>query len=293
VHFWDRRRFDYEWLTGESAVLQRDFLPDDLARELDSLTRVSPAGVVVVQADCLPAQGLDEVAWFHLLARSGTAVLGVVAQAPLERGRACEPVLEQLVGTAPLVSGVRRLLQDEPPGFVSDPSLLDGVRLLGRHGLVMDLCVRQHQLGEVAGLVDRCPDVEFVLDHLGKPRLTADDFAAWSGLLTRLAAHPNVRCKLSGLMSEAAPGQRTAAGLRPWLEHALAAFGPERCMFGSDWPVLTSAAGYDQWCEIVLDTIAELSEAERRRVLSATAHETYDPVNRAARAKESCRGSDG
>jgi L-fuconolactonase len=293
VHFWDRRRFHYGWLADVSPDLQRDFLPDDLLPELVSLARVRPAGLVFVQADCRPEQGVAEVAWVHELARSGADVLAVVAHAPLQNGIDCEPELEQLVRTAPLVSGVRRLLQDEPPGFVTDRSLVAGVQLLARHGLAMDLCVRQHQLAEVVDLVDRCPDVLFVLDHLGKPRVTTEDFAPWSAAVTRLAARPNVRCKLSGLMSEAPTSWRTTSALRPWLEHALTAFGPRRCMFGSDWPVLTGVASYPQWCDIVLDTLAGLSEEERGWVLSGTATATYDPVNRAARAKDACHGSDG
>jgi L-fuconolactonase len=292
VHFWDRRRFHYDWLHDEGPVLRRDFLPDDLAREQSTLTRARPAGLVFVQADCRSDESADEAAWVHRLAASGAAVLGVVAHAPLHKGGGCEPELEHLVGTAPLVSGVRRLLQDEPPGFVTDPALVAGVRLLTRHGLTMDLCVRQHQLDEVVELVDRCPDVLFVLDHLGKPRIDPDDFAPWAASMTRLAEHPNVRCKLSGIMSEAPPHRRTARGLSPWLDHALAVFGPARCMFGSDWPVLTGVATYLGWCETVLDSLVDLSEEDRARVLSGTATATYDPDNRAARAKDSCHGSD-
>jgi L-fuconolactonase len=291
VHFWDRRRFHYEWLDGEGPALRRDFLPDDLAGEQATLTGVRPTGLVFVQADCRSEESADEAAWVHGLAASGAAVLAVVAHAPLHKGGGCEPELEHLAGT-PLVSGVRRLLQDEPPGFVTDPSLVAGVRLLARHGLTMDLCVRQHQLDEVVDLVDRCPDVLFVLDHLGKPRIDPGDFAAWAASTTRLAERPNVRCKLSGIMSEAPPHRRTASQLRPWLDHALAVFGPARCMFGSDWPVLTGVATYIEWCETVLDTLVDLSEDDRARVLSGTATATYDPVNRAARAKDSCHGSD-
>jgi predicted TIM-barrel fold metal-dependent hydrolase len=292
VHFWDRRLFQYEWLEGESPALQRDFLPDDLATERASLASVRPAGLVFVQADCRSDQSTDEVAWIHRLAASGADVLAVVAHAPLHEGSGCEPGLEQLVGTAPLVAGVRRLLQDEPPGFLADPALVAGVRLLARHGLTMDLCVRQHQLDEVVDLVDRCPDVLFVLDHLGKPRVTTEYLTPWAASLTRIAARPNVRCKLSGLMSEAPPHRRTTSALRPWLEHALAAFGPDRCMFGSDWPVLAGVASYHQWCQTVLDLIVELPEEERALVLSDTATATYHPDNRAARAKDSCHGSD-
>lgn len=292
VHFWDRRLFEYEWLADEGPDLQRDFLPDHLFTELASLSRASPAGVVFVQADCRDEQSLDEVVWVHELARAGAAVLGVVAHAPLHQGAECAPGLEDLVRSGPLVSGVRRLLQDEPPGFLSDEGLVAGIRLLAPHGLAMDLCVRQHQLDEVVDLVDRCPDVLFVLDHLGKPRITQEDFAPWASSLSRLAERPNVRCKLSGLMSEAPPGRRTTSSLRPWLDHALEVFGPTRCMFGSDWPVLAGVATYEQWCEIVLDTLDELSHEERVSVLSGTATATYDPVNRAGRAKESCHGSD-
>jgi L-fuconolactonase len=292
VHFWDRGRLHYEWLMDGDTSLQRDFLPEDLSPELTSLARVRPAGLVFVQADCRPDQSVAEVEWVHELALSGAPLVGVVAHAPLQNGPGCEPELEHLVETAPLVSGVRRLLQDEPPGYVTDRSLVAGVRLLARHGLAMDLCVRQHQLDEVVDLVDRCPDVLFVLDHLGKPRITADDFAPWAAALTRLAERPNVRCKLSGLMSEAPADRRTTSALRPWLEHALTAFGPRRCMFGSDWPVLTGVGSYAEWCDTVLDTLVGLSEEERRSVLSGTTTATYDPIKRAARAKDSCHGSD-
>jgi L-fuconolactonase len=292
VHFWDRRRFHYDWLDGEGPALRRDFLPDDLVREQAPLARVRPAGLVFVQADCRADESLDEVTRVQRLAASGAPVLAVVAHAPLDKGEQCEPDLERLVDTAPLVSGVRRLLQDEPPGFVTDPALVTGVRLLARHGLAMDLCVRQHQLDEVVGLVDRCPEVLFVLDHLGKPRVNAADFAPWAASMTQLSARPNVLCKLSGIMSEAAPDKRSASGLRPWLDHALTVFGPARCMFGSDWPVLTEVGTYVAWCETVLDTLADLSDEDRRCVLSSTATATYDPVNRTARAKDSCHGSD-
>ncbi len=292
MHFWDRGRLDYRWLAGAGSALERDYLPEHLAPELDALTRVRPEGLVFVQADCRSDQGRAEVAWVHGLAGSGAEVLAVVAHTPLHEGLRCAPELEHLVDEAPLVSGVRRLLQDEPPGFVTDGSLVAGVQLLARHGLSMDLCVRQHQLGEVVDLVDRCPDVLFVLDHLGKPRIDAEDLAAWAADLSRLAERPNVRCKLSGLMSEAPAERRTTNALRPWLEHALTAFGPRRCMFGSDWPVLTGVGSYAQWCDTVLDTLTGLGEADRRWVLSGTVTATYDPVNRAARAKDPCHGSD-
>jgi len=123
--------------------------------------------------------------------------------------------------------------------------------------------------------------------------VTTEDFATWATAVSRLAERPHVRCKLSGLMSEAPADRRTTSVLRPWLEHALTAFGPDRCMFGSDWPLVSTVADYHQWCETVLDVVVELPEEHRTSVLSGTATATYDPVNRAARAKDSRHGSDG
>ena len=143
----------------------------------------------------------------------------------------------------PLVTGVRRLLQDEPPGFVTDRSVVAGVRLLAGYGLSMDLCVRQHQLGEVVDLVDRCPEVLFVLDHLGKPRVTNDGLRALGDGADPARERPNVRCKLSGLdVRGARPVARTSSGLRRGSSTRWPPSDPSRCMFGSDWPVLSEAA---------------------------------------------------
>ncbi|VXB12768.1 amidohydrolase [Aeromicrobium sp. 9AM] len=285
VHFWNLARFDYEWLAGESDVLQQDRLPGHLRADVDQLDRLDLVGVVFVQADCRADQGMREVAWVHELADAGAPVLAIVAHAPVEHGTDCAGKLAELAATD-LVTGVRRLLQDEPPGFATSPQVIDGVRLLAMHGLSFDLCVRQHQIDEVTRLVAACPEVMFVLDHLGKPVISPDHFAAWAAALVRLAALPNVRCKLSGLASEAADDARTTEALRPWLEHALAVFGPDRCMVGSDWPVVTSVSTYGRWFEVVLEVLDELSAGDRTRVLTATAEDTYDPLNRAARAKD-------
>jgi len=129
--------------------------------------------------------------------------------------------------------------------------------------------------------------VLFVLDHVGKPSVPSADYGAWTTALARVAAYPNVRCKLSGLATEAPPQLRTLEGLRPWLDHALDVFGPTRCMFGSDWPVVTAATSYRQWSDIVLAVVSELEPHARTSVLSGTAIDAYDPGRRAARAKDS------
>jgi L-fuconolactonase len=286
VHFWDRARFEYLWLEGENSALRRDYLPEHLREDVAEIDAVKILGHVFVQADCRSEQSAHETAWVHELARAGAPILAVVAHAPLERGSACADELDRLA-LSPLVSGVRRLLQDEPAGFMSDPAFVEGVRRLSAHGFVMDLCVRPHQLDEIARLADRCPDVLFVLDHLGKPSVRSGDLGDWAAALARVAALPNVRCKLSGLATEAPARLRNVEGLRPWLDHALDVFGPARCMFGSDWPVVRASTSYRQWCEIVLDVVSGLEPNDRTSVLSATALDAYDPLRRAARAKDS------
>jgi len=272
LHVWDPHRLDHAWLR-DVPELDRRFGLEDL-----DLGGAPVAGVVVVQADCRPDQAAAEVDWVRSLAdgaaAAGPPILGVVAHASLEQGAGCG---DQLASYAedPLVVGVRRLLQDEPAGFALRPDFVEGVWQLAGLGLPLDLCVRWHQLDEVTRLVERCPEVTFVLDHLGKPPVRAGAFAAWADRLTRLAGLPHVSCKLSGLTTEADPDQRTAAGLLPYLHHALAVFGADRCLFGSDWPVAGTAVGYRAWFDLVVDACADLSVADREQVLSGTARTVY------------------
>ncbi len=263
LHFWDPDRFHYRWLRGDRH-LDRAFLPEHLDAE--------PAGIVVVQADCLPAESAREAAWIQDLSACGAPVAAIVAHVALEDPAAAAAGLADLAHV-PLVTGVRRLLQDEPPGFARRPEFVAGVRLLARHGMTMDLCLRRHQIAEVTALVQDVPEVTFVLDHLGKPRVAATLDAAWARDIRDLAALPNTYCKLSGLATEAVdPCDRH---LMAFLRFALETFGPDRCLFGSDWPVLTSVMGYGRWRAVVLEAIADLTAAEQRQVMAETAITVY------------------
>jgi len=268
VHFWDPGRFDYPWLRS-AGLLNRAFLPEHLRQQ-------GPDGqqVVFVQADCLPEQGQAEAAWVAGLREAGAPIAAAVVQVPLEQGERIEGRLAELAGTA-LVGGVRRLLQDEGPGFALGEGFLAGTELLAGAGLPLDLCIRRHLLAEVTELVRRRPGLFFVLDHLGKPEVSPGAFRSWAEDLQRLAAAPNVACKLSGLATEAVPERRTAAHLVPFLRHAIDVFGPRRCMFGSDWPVLTTAMSYQQWFDVVSEAISDLTAQERADVLAGTARAVY------------------
>lgn len=270
AHLWDRSRLHYAWLDGEPEALRRSFLPADLAPDLAE----SDIGeFVFVQADCADDEALHEASWLHELRDLGAPVRAVVAHAPLERDS-----VEHLEALAelPLVTGIRRLLQGEPPGFAVQPPFVAGVRSLERFLFSFDLCIRAHQLAEATDLVRQVPEVVFVLDHLGKPTMRPDAFGHWATELAALARLPNVTCKLSGLFSEADPSRRDPIAVYPWLRHALDVFGPDRCLFGSDWPVLTAAGSYAGWVDAVEQAL-DGDAAGLRAVFGETAARVYAP----------------
>ena len=267
VHFWDPIARQYDWLASVPS-LQRRFGPDDLDPGPHEL-----AGVIFVQADCLDAEALDEVQWVVRLAAEHPVIHGIVAYAPLHRGHEAEGHLRALVAE-PLVVGVRRLLQGRPVTEITDAGLIAGVRMLPEFGLAFDVCVTYDQLTAVAALAGSCPETTFVLDHLGKPPVASRELDPWRTDLTSLSAFPNVVCKLSGLTTEARPGW-TPADVLPYLQHALDAFGPSRCMFASDWPVASLRTTHQVWVEVVLELISHLSPEGQAAVLGGTAAAAY------------------
>jgi L-fuconolactonase len=265
VHLWDPSRLRYTWLDGT-----------ELDRLIDASSLLAASGpvtdFVVVQGDCADTQGLAEVEW--LIEQSGQlpGMRGIVAFAPLERGVEAGEHLSALRSIGSVV-GVRRLIQDQSPGFAVTDRFLAGVAALAELELPFDVCVRSSQLDEAIELVRRTPDVQFVLDHVGKPRI-GEDPTRWRQQIAELAARPNIVCKLSGLMTEIVSGPVGVDTVEPFLAHALAEFGADRCMFGTDWPVMTTgAATYAEWLELVTRLVP--GEDERRAVLAGTAERVY------------------
>jgi L-fuconolactonase len=229
------------WLDGD-AVLERSFGLADFRAATDGLALDA---LVYVQVDVAPAYALLEAEW-----AVQQPVAGVVAFAPLEDGSIAGSYLDRLVPLGPRIKGVRRLIQSEPdPDFPL--RLVEGLRLLPRYGLSFDICLKHHQLARAVEMVRACPETSFILDHLGKPDVQAGLLEPWRSHISDLAALPNVACKLSGLVTEADHERWTPADLLPYVAHVLAAFGPDRILFGSDWPVMTLATTYPQWLETV------------------------------------------
>jgi L-fuconolactonase len=268
LHLWDPQRLTYPWLFDP---LDRAFLPADF--------RAASAGVeiealVFLECDAVIDQAYDEAQQVLAWAQEEPRIAAMVCNAPLERGDAARADLDRLAATEK-VRGIRRIYQDQPdPAWCLRPDFVTGVRALEDYGLSFDLCLKHPQLQSTIGLVDACPNVPMVLDHIAKPGIAAGLMQPWADQMRDLARRENVVCKLSGVATEAGPDW-TPATLRPYMDVALEAFGPSRIMFGGDWPVSTLRITYPAWVALVDEVIADLSETEQRQIFRDTARAFY------------------
>jgi L-fuconolactonase len=266
-HFWRYDPAEYGWIAAGMERLARDYLPDDLA---PLLAAEGIAGSVAVQA----RQTIEETRWLLALAAKHPAILGVVGWVDLRNSDVVEQ-LREFAGNPRLV-GVRHVVQDEPdPRFLLGEAFVRGLRQLPGFGLTYDLLLYPPQLPAAVELVGLLPEQPFVLDHLAKPRIKAGTLDPWRVDIRALAGHPNVSCKLSGLVTEAAWQGWQPADFTPYLEVAVEAFGPERLMIGSDWPVCLLAAEYPDALGIVTDFLGRLSGGEQALILGTTASRFY------------------
>lgn len=269
LHLWDPQRLNYPWLKG--LPLDRPFLPADFRAASEG---VEIEALVFLECAAAPDQTFAEAAAVLGWADEEPRIAAMVCNASLEQGDAVRGDLERLAAT-PKVRGIRRIYQDESdPAFCLRPDFVTGVRALADYGLSFDLCLKHPQLPATIGLVDACPNVPMVLDHIAKPGIAAGLVQPWADQMRDLARRENLVCKLSGVATEAA-ADWSPATLRPYMEVALEAFGPSRIMFGGDWPVATLAIGYRDWVALVDEVTADLSESERRQIFRDTARAFY------------------
>jgi L-fuconolactonase len=265
-HFWDPELADYPWMTEEVATIRRRFGPEDLQ---PLLQEHDVDGTVLVQA----RGSLDETQSLLETAAATPFVLGVVGWIDLTDPEAPR-VLAELSGTK--LVGIRHQVHDEPdPAWLLRPDVQRGIAAVGGAGLVYDLLVRPAELPAARETAHRHPSIRFVVDHLAKPPLRSGDTGAWAEGLEALAALQNVTCKLSGLVTEADASTWRKGGLGEYHRRAIEWFGPERCMFGSDWPVCLLAAEYGEVIDLLLRALDDLDDAERADVLGGTAVRTY------------------
>ena len=272
VHLWDPERVEIPWLAGVPKINR----PMGLVDYSEATDGVEIAGLVYLQVEVHPVYALMEARDLVAMAATDPRIKGIVPWAPLEFGETARYFLEELVALGPLVKGVRRIVQDEPdPEFCLQPRYVEGTRLLGDLGLTADLCCNFRQLGPTVELVRRCPGTEFILDHIAKPNIRGGEMEPWATQIGELAALPNVLCKISGIVTEANHDGWAVADIRPYVEHALDAFGPERVVFGSDWPVVTLASTYRRWVDTLDEITSDWSGADRHKLWFENATRFY------------------
>lgn len=266
-HFWRYDPVEYGWIDDTMKVIRRDFLPEHLRAEIAG-TGVD--GVVSVQA----RQNRVETQWLLDLATQHDFIKGVVGWVELVSPDVRADLERFAVN--PKLKSVRHVIQGEPDdNFILREDFNRGIRELKPFNLAYDILIFERQLPPTIKFVDAHPDQVFILDHIAKPRIKDDAFESWNRNLRELARRPNVYCKASGMVTEADFATWTENQLQRYFAAALEAFGPQRLMFGSDWPVCLVACGYARWHKLVSDWIRNLSQSEQERILGGTAIEAY------------------
>ncbi|SMO85315.1 amidohydrolase family protein [Fodinibius sediminis] len=266
-HFWEYDPVRDDWITDEMAILQQNFMPEDLQTELN---RVGMQGCIAVQAD----QSEAETRFLLSLAEQHDIVRGVVGWLDIRSAEFRER-LDHYASNSTL-KGLRHLVQDEENNdFLLQPDFLKGIEILGSYDMTYDILIFAHQLPAAVSFAGRFPDQTFVLDHLAKPLIKAQRIDDWEAGIRDLAQHPQMYCKLSGMVTEADWGNWSAADFKPYLDVVFDAFGTDRLMFGSDWPVCLLAAEYEEVFDLVQEYIEPLSRTEKEQILGGNAMRCY------------------
>lgn len=269
-HLWDPARNRLSWLRSVPP-LDRRFGLDDYARA------TAGAGIVAsvyLETDVDEPEMLAEARHALALAEAPeNRIAGVVAAGRPEFD-GFGAWLEQ-IAHHPMLKGLRRVLHTQPDGLGETPRFAQNVRALAAFGLSFDVCVRADQLPTALYLARECPDVTLVLDHCGNPRVRERELDPWRGRMRELSRHPNVVCKISGIVVNADREHWSAADLRPYVEHCIECFGWDRVLFGSDWPVCTLAAPLTRWLAALAEIVGGESEDRIDRLFFANAARIY------------------
>jgi L-fuconolactonase len=264
-HFWKYSDAEYGWI--DDNTLRRDFLPEDLHKELKS---DGIDGAISVQA----LQTLGETDWLLALAEQNPFLKGVVGWVPLT-SPSVEADIEKFAARKKL-KAVRHVVQDEKDDrYILREDFNKGVALLDKYGLAYDILIFERHLPNAIQFVDRHPKQRFILDHIAKPRIRDGAVQPWRDSLREIAKRSNVWCKISGVVTEADHKKWTEAQVRFYIDTAIDAFTPKRVMFGSDWPVCLSATTYKNWVELMRRATKNLSPSERDSIFGGAAATAY------------------
>jgi L-fuconolactonase len=270
-HLWDTRRFRYP-LFERVPALNRPFPVDDFE---PVATALGIEASVCVEAATAGPDGMAELRWLRDQADRSSRIKAIVAWVPVERPDLPDYLAQIASLDDPRIVGVRRSFEFDPPDFPGRPEVVAGVRRLAKAGLSFDLVLFHPALKAATELVRQCPDVSFILDHLGKPPIRERRLEPWSTQIADLAALPNVVCKVSGMTTEAEHATWTVDDLAPYFERAVDCFGCDRLLFGSDWPMCNLARGYEAWLRAAEKLLAGVSSTDRAKFFSANASRVY------------------
>ena len=266
-HLWRYTPSEYDWIDESMQTLRRDFMPYDLKVAMQS---AGVDGAIAVQA----RQTLEETRWLLDLAEANDEIRGVVGWAPIA-GEDFPGVMEEFDGRAKL-KGLRHVIQGEKDeNYILREDFNAGIRALAGSGLVYEILIYERHVPQTIEFVDRHPQQVFVLDHVAKPLIAAGIVEPWATRMRELAKRENVWCKVSGMVTEADWKTWTPEKLKPYMDVAVGAFGPERVLVGSDWPVCLVACSYERWWQVLREYFAEFSDAERAQVFGGNAFQVY------------------
>ena len=266
-HFWKYDPIEYDWIDDSMKVIRKDFLPENLKTTIQV---AGVDGVISVQA----RQSVEETDWLIGMAHQNEFIKGVLGWLPLIQDD-IEAYLEQYADEK-FLKGVRHVIQGEPdPEFILRKDFNRSISLLRKYSLVYDILIVERQLPNTIRFVDQHPNQAFVLDHIAKPLIGRNELSPWKENIIELAKRENVNCKISGMVSEADYQEWTPLQLFPYFEVILEAFGPDRLLFGSDWPVCLVATSFKNWMELVRENISQLSESERVKMMGENAIRLY------------------
>jgi L-fuconolactonase len=262
-HLWDLSKFQMNWMTP-GHPLERSFTPKEYAEAIAGLNVVKS---IYMEVDVRVELQQAEVDYIVGLCKSGkTPTVAAVVS-----GRPAEPNFKRYIAQfqdSPNVKGVREVIHEArtPPGYCLRPEFIRGVQLLGQIGLSFDICIRAGELGDAGKLVDNCPDTRFILDHCGNEPVPKTDHTQWKRDMEALAKRKNLVCKVSGIVASAKKGAWKLADLAPIVNHTLDVFGPDRVMFGGDWPVCTLAATFREWVGALKEIVMDRPEEQQRKL---------------------------
>ena len=266
-HFWHFDPVRDSWITDDMAAIRRDFLPADLE---PVLAQNGIDGCVAVQA----SQSEDETIFLVRMAQTYDIIKGVVGWVDLQSAQLPERL--QNLSQHKEIKGYRHVAQAEPDDFLTRPAIVDGIRQLANFGLTYDILIYPTQLKAALHLVRAVPDVSFVIDHLAKPYIRKREISRWSNFMAEIAKNKNVSCKLSGMVTEGDWQDWSKKDFFPYMDVIFENFGPDRIMFGSDWPVCLVAADYTQVKTLVDDYVSNWGEEVREKVFGANAVSFYN-----------------